>query len=78
MVDIKRKMKVALPIELRIINQSWFKLRQQNTNVYFVNGINNEKGKHGKYTHTYIYININEKQLDSSNEMVALITASHT
>ena len=76
MVGIKRKMKVALPIELRIINQSWFKLGQQNTNVYFVNGINNEKGKHGKYTHTYIYIN--EKQLDSSNEMVALITASHT
>ena len=29
-------------------------------------------------THTYIYIYINDKQLDSSNEMEALITASHT
>ena len=30
------------------------------------------------HIYIYIYIYIYEKQLDSSNEMVALITASHT
>ena len=36
------------------------------------------KKKNMENTHTHTHIYIYEKQLDSSNEMVALITASHT